>query len=76
MALVNRLAPVHRLSLADEEKRPVGPAVARVYPEQSNCGQKVESGKNTVGHVTCTTWGSKEMVLKEGLSPVEWTESC
>lgn len=76
MALVNRLAPVHRLSLADEEKRPVGPAVARVYPEQSNCGQKVESGKNTVGHVICTTWGSKEMVLKEGLSPVEWTESC
>lgn len=76
MALVNRFAPVHRLSRAAEEERPFGPDVTRLYPEQSNCGQKVESGKNTVGHVTCTTWGSKEMVLKEGLSPVEWTESC
>ena len=76
VALVNRLALVHRLSLAAEEERPVDPAVIRVYSEQSNCGQKVESGKNTVGHVTSTTRGSKEMVLKEGLSPVEWTESC
>lgn len=56
VALVNRLTLGHRLSLAAEEERPVGPAVICVYPEQSNCGQKVESGKNTVGHVTCMTW--------------------
>ena len=56
VALVNRLTLGHRLSLTADEERPVGPAVICVYPEQSNCGQKVESGKNTVGHVTCMTW--------------------
>lgn len=56
VALVNRLTLGHRLSLAAEEERPVGPAVICVYPEQSKCGQKVESGKNTMGHGTYTTW--------------------
>lgn len=44
-----------------------------LYPEKINCGQKVESGKNTVGHVTCKTWGDKKMALKEGPNPAERT---